>query len=291
MSGSHLSTSLNSSSMSSSSELKAAEDGELLKVRDYVKNLLRSRIFLGRYLERRLVDQRIGYRDIVKLSPAEVELKRDLLDAQHKLKRIYPTHWIGISDTESIDHTTGVCLWTEIDNQPFGVFWFQIKSVKFRDYEAIVTLKCIRHITEAFLEVEPITLGYQEKPAIETINDTANEIAFTLKNAFTLNSIKDFITFICAFVIAIFTGSNTFVQFLGNFVLALVRELSNLITRSTPLILGCLDVFSKIIGGFYILVAMIFKPNNPNPLNKRTIAYYDRYNDRSKERYSDRSFD
>ncbi|XP_045769222.1 uncharacterized protein LOC123870094 [Maniola jurtina] len=287
MSVSRLNSSFNSSTTSELSELKTVVGEEVLKVRDYVKNLLRSRIFLGRYLERRLADERVGYRDIVKLSPAEVELKRDLLEAQYKLQKICPKgQWIGISDSEAIGHSTGICIWTEIDNQPFGLFWFQIKSVKYLDYEVIITLKCIRHITDAFLEAEPILLGCVEKPIEAKLNETANEIVFCLKNAFTLNSIKEFITFIFAFIIAIFTGSNAFVQFLGNFVLALVRELSNLITKSTPLILGCLDFFSKIVGGFYILIAMIFRPSNPNPLKKRTIGY-----DRPQQRYDDRNFD
>ncbi|CAH2244141.1 uncharacterized protein LOC120630041 [Pararge aegeria] len=289
MSVSRVNTSFNSSSSSQYGDIKTMENEGTLKVKDYVKNLLKSRIFLGRYLERRLADQRIGYRDIVKLSPAEVELKRDLLEAQCKLQSIFPnTHWVGISSSEAIGHPSGICIWTEIENQPFGVFWFQIKSIKFRDYEVIITLKCLRHITDAFIEVEPLILGCVERSTIDAkLNDTANEIVFSIKNAFTLNSIKEFITFIFAFIIAIFTGSNAFIQFLGNFVLALVREFSILISKSTPLILGCLDVFSKIVGGFYILIAMIFKPSNPNPLNKRTIAYYDG----TQKRYDDRHFD
>ncbi|XP_023937385.2 uncharacterized protein LOC112045446 [Bicyclus anynana] len=282
--------SFNSTTTTSSqaSQLKIVENADMLKVKEYVKSLLKTRIFLGRYLERLLADQRIGYRDIVKLSPAETDLKRDLLDAQSKLRSVFSgTHWIGITDSEAAGHSSGICLWTEIENQPFGVFWFQIKSVKFRDFEVIIQLKCLRHITDAFMEVEPIVLGRAEKPTIEsTLNDTAKVVISSTKSIFTLDGLKDGVTFIFVFIIAVFTGSNAFVQFLGNFVLALVREMSNLVTKSTPLLLGCLDFLSKIVGGFYILIAMIFKPSNPNPLNRRTIAYNNRpqttyYNDKN----------
>ncbi|XP_046978019.1 uncharacterized protein LOC124543765 [Vanessa cardui] len=281
-----------------SSHLDKYEDIQTVNVRNYIKDLLKSRIFLGRYLERRLINQCIGYRDVVIVSPAEVELKRDLEEAQHKLQTIYPsTHWIGISDSEAVGHKSGTCLWTEIDNQPFGPFWFQIKTIKFRDNEIIVILKCVRHITDSFLEIEPILTGAIEKPisksdgkpiTIEsTISETYGDIAKNLQSALSIKNAKEFVTFLFAFVIAIFTGSTAFINFLGNFILALVREMSILIKNSTPMFLGFLDFLSKIVGGFYILIAMFFKPNSPNPLNKRSVAYYER----TPQHYDPRNFD
>lgn len=271
----------------SSSHMDSCDDMVTINVKNYVKDLLKSRIFLGRYLERRLVDQRIGYRDIVLLSPAEIELKKDFWDAESKLRTLFTNvHWIGISDPEVIGYPPGICLWTEIDNQPFGAFWFQIKSVKFRDFEIIVLLKCIRHITDAFLEVEPILTGSVnnfkgksniQQAKVETIlNDAHSDITINIRSLLSISNIKELLTFLFAFVIAIFTGSTAFINFLGNFILALVREMSILIKNSTPMFLGVLDFLSKIVGGFYILMAMFFKPNNPNPYNKRRITYYDR---------------
>ncbi|XP_050348864.1 uncharacterized protein LOC126772509 [Nymphalis io] len=282
----------------SSSHMDNHEDKQTVHVRNYIKDLLKSRIFLGRYLERRLIDQRIGYRDVVLVSPAEVDLKRDLEEAQHKLRTIYPSiHWIGISDSEVLGHTSGICLWTEIDNQPFGPFWFQIKNIKFRDIEIIVMLKCVRHITDSYLEIEPILTGAVKKPihtsegkqmTIESaISDTYGDIAKQFKGALSIKNAKEFLTFLFAFVIAIFTGSTAFINFIGNFILALVREMSILIKNSTPMFLGFLDFLSKIVGGFYILIAMFFKPNSPNPLNKRSVAYYER----TPQNYDHRNFD
>lgn len=272
---------------STASSLDGHDDANTAKIKNYTKELLKSRIFLGRYIERRLINERIGYRDIILISPAEVELKKDLFEAQHKLRAIFPnTHWIGITDTEAIGHNpSGVCLWSEIDNQPFGPFWFQVRSLKFRDEEVLVSVKCLRHISDAFLEMEPMLTGGTNKTKenieakiehpVEALNETVQDIKASLKTALSITNVKEFFTFIFAFVIAIFTGSTAFVNFLGNFILALVRETSFLIKNSTPMFLGFLDFLSKIVGGFYILLAMFFRPSNPPPQNKRTVAYYD----------------
>ncbi|KOB69447.1 Uncharacterized protein OBRU01_16734 [Operophtera brumata] len=273
------------SSVASSLQYECFEDVESTRVKNYVKETLKSRIFLGRYIERRLINQRVGYRDIVVVSAAELELKRDLLEVQHKLSSAIKVSWIGITDTDSIGCSPagGVCICTEIDNQPFGAFWFQIKTLKFRDEEVIVILKCIRHITDGFLEVEPILTGGTTKKYKETslnkavdvsLNETYNDIVVNLKSALSISNVKDFFTFLLAFVIAIFTGSTAFVNFLGNFILALIREMSNFVKNSTPMFLGVLDFFSKIVGGFYILLAMLFKQQAPMPIDKRRLTYY-----------------
>ncbi|XP_075975533.1 uncharacterized protein LOC142976163 [Anticarsia gemmatalis] len=297
------SASFNSSVASAvSSQFDVHEDPDTFKIKNHVKEMLKSRIFLGRYIERRLANKKIGYRDIVLVSAAEVELKKDLLEAQHKLSNITSkSHWIGITETEALGyHSAGVCLWTEIDNQPFGPFWFQIKSLKFRDEEVIVTVKCLRHISDAFIEIEPILTGAVKKVkntsekklenSTASLNETYNDITGTLKSFLSITNVKEFFTFLFAFVIAIFTGSTAFVNFLGNFILALIREMSILVKNSTPMFLGLLDFFSKIVGGFYILLAMLFKQSAPVPSDKRSVAYYERSR-RSHHQYDDNQFD
>lgn len=280
-----------------SSNMDSYENPDLLNVKNYVKDLLKSRIFLGRYVERRLISHRTSYRDIVLLSPAEVELKQDLLEVQTKLQSYYTTHWIGITTAEILGVHSGVCIWTEIDNQPFGAFWFQIKSIRFREDEVMLSLKCIRHISDAFLELETILTGTERKNLLSVekkldttsvlSNESINNAIFDLKSALSIKNMKEFVTFLFAFAIAIFTGSTAFVNFLGNFILALVRELSLLIKNSTPMFLGVLDFFGKIIGGFYILLAMFFKPNTPMRVDKRPV----RYNQPDNNQYDSRYFD
>lgn len=283
MSASSQNVSINSSV---SSQMDSHENPEVYRMKTYVRDKLKSRIFLGRYVERRLADKRIGYRDVVLISAAETELQKDLLEAQLKLRTIAPNiHWIGITETAALGYTPGICIWTEIDNQPFGPFWFQIKSLKFREDEIIITVKCLRHISESFMEIEPILMGVKKSKestekklenSVASLNETYTDIIGTLKTSLSISNVKDFFTFLFAFVIAIFTGSTSFVNFLGNFVLALVREISMLVKNSTPMVLGLLDFVSKIIGGFYILLAMLFKPSTPVSYDKRSMAYNER---------------
>ncbi|CAG9787685.1 unnamed protein product [Diatraea saccharalis] len=300
MSSTFRNPSFNSSS-GASSHFDSTDDMETTKLKNYARDLIKSRIFLGRYVERRLINQGIGYRDIVLLSAAEVELKKDLYDILHKFSNVSPNlKSIGIIDAEVLGvNSSGLCIWTEIENQPFGPFWFQIKGLKFRSDEIMVSVKCVRHISEAYLEIEPILVGAPKKSkeslvatldsSAETLGDTYNDIVAILKDALSIRNVKEFVTFIFALVIAVFTGTTTFVNFLGNFVLALIREISFLVKNSTPMFLGLLDFFSKIVGGFYILLAMFFKPNNPPPHN-RNIRYYDQRHPQVTS-YDDKQFD
>lgn len=301
-----MSVTLNSTfnSSVSSSQFDSNDDMEAVKVKNYAKDLLKSRIFLGRYIERRLIDQRIGYRDIVLLSAAETELKKDFNEVKQKLRFAYPnTNCVGILDAEVLGiSSSSLCIWTEIENQPFGPFWFQIKSIKFKSGEVMVTLKCLRYISDAFMEMEPVLTGAVDKSRLSpkvtkadngvdphSLSDTYSEIVGILKDALSIRNVKEFFTFVFALIIAIFTGSTTFVNFLGNFVLALIREMSILVRNSTPMFLGLLDFFSKIVGGFYILLAMFFKPSNPPP-NRRNVPYYNQHHPQQIN-YDDKQFD
>lgn len=65
---------------------------------------------------------------------------------------------------------------------------------------------------------------------------------------------------------ATLTGLLKCLQFLGDFSIRLFREVNNFIYVSTPFLLGILDLISKIVGGFYILIAsMLFRGGGANP--------------------------
>ena len=60
-------------------------------------------------------------------------------------------------------------------------------------------------------------------------------------------------------VLATLTGIVTGVKQLSNFSLKLLHELANLVDRSTPFALGALGMMSKVVGGAYLLLAMIWR--------------------------------
>lgn len=60
-------------------------------------------------------------------------------------------------------------------------------------------------------------------------------------------------------VFALLTGLIAGLKQLSNFSLKLLHELANLVDRSTPFALGALDMLTKMVGGAYLLLAMIWR--------------------------------
>ena len=60
-------------------------------------------------------------------------------------------------------------------------------------------------------------------------------------------------------VFALLTGLVAGLKQASNFSLKLLHELANLVDRLTPFALGALAMFSKIVGGAYLLLAMIWR--------------------------------
>ena len=60
-------------------------------------------------------------------------------------------------------------------------------------------------------------------------------------------------------MLAAVTGAAAGVKQLGQFSLKLLHELANLVDRSTPLALAALNMMGKIVGGAYLLIAMIWR--------------------------------
>ena len=60
-------------------------------------------------------------------------------------------------------------------------------------------------------------------------------------------------------VFALLTGLVAGLKQASNFSLKLLHELANLVDRSTPFALGALDMLTKMVGGAYLLLAMIWR--------------------------------
>lgn len=71
-----------------------------------------------------------------------------------------------------------------------------------------------------------------------------------------------------AMIIAFITVMLAFVRYLGEYFLRLLREISLFLHVSTPIVLQCIDLVTKSIGGLYILLAMMWRGqpvNRPPP--------------------------
>ena len=60
-------------------------------------------------------------------------------------------------------------------------------------------------------------------------------------------------------VFALLTGLVAGLKQISNFSLKLLHELANLVDRSTPFALGALAMLTKMVGGAYLLLAMIWR--------------------------------
>ena len=77
-------------------------------------------------------------------------------------------------------------------------------------------------------------------------------------------------------VLAMVTGIIAGAKQLAQFSLKLLHELANLVDRSTPLALAALNMVGKIVGGAYLLIAMIWrdavkKPPVPAPTSRPAL--------------------
>ncbi|KAH8399608.1 hypothetical protein KR215_004599 [Drosophila sulfurigaster] len=130
---------------------------EELAMQSLTKQLFKSRLFRGIYLERCFVEQLGGYRDVIALQYTERDLEKQLLGSAVQLQMFYqrfvPNMWIGITrgSIGTYKHTPHpaqleTCVWTELSDLAFGEYWFSIKSIRFRAQEIQLKLKMIRAV-------------------------------------------------------------------------------------------------------------------------------------------------
>ncbi|KAE8749874.1 hypothetical protein FOCC_FOCC003343 [Frankliniella occidentalis] len=72
---------------------------------------------------------------------------------------------------------------------------------------------------------------------------------------FVLGSWREIFTFLCVAA----NGLGKCVEYVGNFSIRLIHEVSFLIRSLTPIFLAVIELVGKVIGGFYLLIAMIFR--------------------------------
>ncbi|KAH8383097.1 hypothetical protein KR009_006765 [Drosophila setifemur] len=130
---------------------------EELAMQSLTKQLYKSRLFRGHYLERCFVEQVGDYRDVVVLQRSERELEKMLIASASQLQMFYqrfvPNMWVGITSGsfDSYNHTAQpgqleTCIWTELSDLAFGEYWFSIKTLRFRDQEVQLKIKMVRAV-------------------------------------------------------------------------------------------------------------------------------------------------
>lgn len=280
---------------------------------DFCKQILKSRLFIGNYVERRYVDCISDYRDLITLHDSEKELKRLLEDMRSRLLRFYYMEkkvkiWIGITTPDCIPGAPNqVCIWAELEELAFGQYWFSIKTLRFRENEIIIKLKSIRYIENISLKtprtrtISNSTSECNDETPLNQSDDRNNESIglnhfvelFHSWNESIKKSIYDFmskdinkenivsaIKFISLLVISIVMGGFSLIKNLGIFGIRFMAEFNRCVKVATPIILRLIDTLNKVIGGIFIFLAMIWrdliggKPKTQNqPYRYSQIAY------------------
>ncbi|XP_016979208.1 uncharacterized protein LOC108044642 [Drosophila rhopaloa] len=274
---------------------------EELAMQQLTKQLFKSRLFRGHYLERCFVEQVGGYRDVVVLQRSERELEKLLHSSGGQLHRFYqrfvPNMWVGITSGScgSYKHTPDpgqleTCIWTEMSDLAFGEYWFSIRSLRFRDQEVQLKLKMVRRVepeplmtprrsvslnrskptnaitagegsSKADEVTEQLQLGLNDFLAVlqqwgEGVKQTVYDF---MANDVNKRNIMGTIRFLGLLIFSALSGAALALRFLGIFAVRFLFELSRFTHTATPIVFKLIEFLNKIVGAFFILLAMIWK--------------------------------
>jgi hypothetical protein len=112
-------------------------------------------------------------------------------------------------------------------------------------------------------------------------------VAWFLSISINRQTIVETLRFISLVIVSMFAGSTQIVKYFGIFAIKLIERTTWLAHVLTPFALGLLDFCSKIIGGLYLLIAMMWRdsvgarrpaPNNAIEAGSRQRNQAIRYN-------------
>lgn len=255
-------------------------------VRYFATQMLKTRMFIGQFQERRRVEPLQAYRDVIVIDKSEFDLIKDVESVRRRLRGYYQSsnYWIGLTDPQFVGAPHGHCVWIEPTEKALGNYWFRIKGVKFRRNEVVLRVKVLRPVTtqngvpeESF---ENNVTKWLENFSWETTSENVKiyfleYVTWVFRNVLTASNIKEAITFLGVFVVTSLALSVKGVKFLMEFLLKFMREASYFVESSTPVMIAVLNLIGKAIGGFYLLIVMLFKgSNNPVPYRRQELIEY-----------------
>lgn len=236
------------------------------------KKLLKLKTFSGSFKEKRLCKDILEYRDVINVIDSnfsiDLQLALELLDEQEK--------FVGIVFSQSSSEK--ISLWTILDNEePFGDYYFQVRSIKVTDKEVYLKLKVVDEYNnhssknKSSLEDFDITkIDWQNISVTKISQDTANVIiAWILSLRLDWPSVKSAIQFVGFLVVFVFTELPNIVRFIGDFTIRVFREFNNFIHVCTPIFLSIINLIGKMYGGLLILISSFRK----QPQQQRRVQY------------------
>lgn len=287
----------------------------MVEIHEFAEQILKDRVFMGNFHEKRYVKPLNSYRDVIIVDKDERDLCTDLIKVRNYLLSRYPNGWFGFSEPFDIDAPPAAyCIWTVLDKcdrrtglnvatTVFGDYWIQIKAIHLTHNAIEMEMKILRPIApmaSTLSNSSALTIAHE---AIISGIDTTTIQQYFRENVVEVNWIQLFQQWCTAinqttyqflfdelnwhnilysarmvglFVIGTFNMVVFLIQWLGEFTLKLVFELTKLFRAITPISLAMLNLIGKVIGGFYILLAMIWRDSfgskTNNNSNQRTTT-------------------
>lgn len=239
---------------------------------NFVNTMLKGRLFIGNFQEKRYVTNLKEYRDVIVVSGEEKELLVDLDVVKKRLGNSFKGKWIGITTPKTIGAPAGYCMWVDLPEEVFGRYWYKIRSVSFRKNEILLKIKPVRAISlNASLEETNTTKTNQissqsDDKELTTKPDFNKRLKKFISDVITWENVKETTKFLILLTGTVFVALIEGGKYFAEFSLKLTREFSNLIKVLTPFAIACLGFCEKIVGGFYLLLAMIFRDfRKPQP--------------------------
>lgn len=261
--------------------------------------MLKSRIFLAHYQEKRYVAKLRSYKDLIVMNKNEKILCDDIAKVQSRIANFYAdqtngvddNNWLGFTHPNTIGAPAAYCIWTTLDADAidtnstiaFGEYWFQIRTIKFNEAQIEIQLKVLRpvnNLTTATFALPQTIDCDSASDLIKYMQDSITTVDWAqlfstwrtainvnayrfVSEQVTLENMKHIVRITVIMLLLVVTTFIQVVHYTGEFTLKFIHEFSRFLHVATPIILALIDTMGKIVGGLYILIAMSIRGGPP----------------------------
>lgn len=246
---------------------------------EYIQQNLANQIFSGWIEERKWIDSIGGYRDLVQVDEWETQINRHIKAITNSIPGVVEgTKWINI--TGPLETEPCCCFWVLMPTPPTpGHYWFQVTNIAIEPLFGLrVHLKMIRNLhvhdgetkearqrrRELLLKLDTPeavvqSFGQQVEMWFDHIrNMDQKAVLSSVAKTITFHNIKETIRFTIVLLVTIVVGLIHFGKEAWFFSVRFIREAGIFFRNITPFLQSILRFVEKLIGGFYVLLAMVY---------------------------------
>ncbi|XP_049820205.1 uncharacterized protein LOC109598499 [Aethina tumida] len=255
-------------SYSENSEQSDIEELFVKEVKTFAKRMLKTSLFVGTFQEKRFVQPLGDYRDVIKINSNETDFIENLIAVKKKVESITPKRWIGITSPNMIGAPAGYSLWVDLQENILGDYWFKVKSVELLNKEFRLKLEIIRPFKVTSIQTGESSSSIEDFNVQEYFRSLWDSVKVHTKyfayHTCTLSNIKDTVIFLCLLSAAIVTGTIHIVKYLMDYLLKLIKALSDLIKAVTPVLVATIKVAGNVTNTTVMSIANLVQGGAKN---------------------------